>query len=280
QPDPSRRPRREAVRLSQGDNARHVVTGALRGRGRRGGCPRRRDARRHVQGAGLHAGRAAVREPHGAGQCAVHDEGRHQRQALPGRRAADSRCMTSAPAGRIGAGGRARVDYRAIVAFAAPLMATNAIQAVLNLTDTWFIGRLSTHALAGMSAIYWVMTCLILVLGGVSFAVQTFVAQAIGSGRRARASQAAWSGLWASACTFPVFVLLAWLGPALLAPFNLEPAIERLAIEYWQPRMLGAALGLGTWSIAGFFTGVGASRTTFAIAGVTMLANVPANQFF
>ncbi|HNR91170.1 MAG TPA: MATE family efflux transporter [Dokdonella sp.] len=159
-------------------------------------------------------------------------------------------------------------------------MATNAIQAVLNLTDTWFIGRLSTHALAGMSAIYWVMTCLILVLGGVSFAVQTFVAQAIGSGRRARASQAAWSGLWASACTFPVFVLLAWLGPALLAPFNLEPAIERLAIEYWQPRMLGAALGLGTWSIAGFFTGVGASRTTFAIAGVTMLANVPANQFF
>lgn len=188
--------------------------------------------------------------------------------------------MNPLPAGRIGADGRAHVDYRAIMTFAAPLMATNAIQAALNLTDTWFIGRLSTDALAGMSAIYWVMTCAILVLGGVSFAVQTFVAQAIGSGRRARASQAAWSGLWASASTLPVFVLLAWLGPALLAPFDLEPEVERLAIEYWQPRMLGAALGIATWSIAGFFTGIGATRTTFAIAGVTMLANVPANQFF
>jgi MATE family multidrug resistance protein len=110
--------------------------------------------------------------------------------------------------------------------------------------------------------------------------VQTFVAQAVGSRRRARASQAAWSGLWASASTLPVFIVLAWLGPRLLALFSLDPEIERLAIEYWQPRMLGAALGLATWSIAGFFTGISASRTTFAIAGVTMLANVPANQFF
>ncbi len=188
--------------------------------------------------------------------------------------------MSPTPAGRIGADGRVHVDYRAIVTFAAPLMATNAIQAVLNLTDTWFIGRLSTDALAGMSAIYWVMSCVILVLGGVSFAVQTFVAQAVGSRRRARASQAAWSGLWASASTLPVFIVLAWLGPRLLALFSLDPEIERLAIEYWQPRMLGAALGLATWSIAGFFTGISASRTTFAIAGVTMLANVPANQFF
>jgi len=66
--------------------------------------------------------------------------------------------MTSRPAGRIGADGRVRIDYRALVAFAAPLMATNAIQAVLNLAETWVIGRLSTGALAGMSAIYWVMS--------------------------------------------------------------------------------------------------------------------------
>jgi len=176
--------------------------------------------------------------------------------------------------------GRARVDLPAIARFAAPLMATNAIQALLNLTDTWFIGRLSTDALAAMGAIYWVMTCAILVLGGVGFAVQTFVAQAFGSRRRARASQAAWSGLWSAAATWPVFLLLAWAGPSLLAPFHLAPAIERLALEYWEPRMWGAPLGLATWALTGFFTGVGATRTTFAIAGLTVAANVPANQYF
>jgi len=172
------------------------------------------------------------------------------------------------------------VDLPAIARFAAPLMATNAIQALLNLTDTWFIGRLSTDALAAMGAIYWVMTCAILVLGGVGFAVQTFVAQAFGSRRRARASQAAWSGLWSAAATWPVFLLLAWAGPSLLAPFHLAPAIERLALEYWEPRMWGAPLGLATWALTGFFTGVGATRTTFAIAGLTVAANVPANQYF
>ncbi len=176
--------------------------------------------------------------------------------------------------------GRPHVDWRAIARFAAPLMATNAIQALLNLTDTWFIGRLSTDALAAMGAIYWVMTCAILVLGGVGFAVQTFVAQAFGSRRRARASQAAWCGLWSALATWPVFLLLAWAGPSVLAPFHLTPAIERLALEYWEPRMWGAPLGLATWALTGFFTGVGATRTTFAVASVTVIANVPANEYF
>ncbi|HQW09057.1 MAG TPA: MATE family efflux transporter [Steroidobacteraceae bacterium] len=187
--------------------------------------------------------------------------------------------MIGLPAHRV-VHGAASVDLRAIARFAAPLMATNAIQALLNLTDTWFIGRLSTDALAAMSAIYWVMTCAILVLGGVGFAVQTFVAQACGSRRRARASQAAWSGLWSTVATWPVFLLLAWAGPSLLAPFHLAPAIEQLALDYWEPRMWGAPLGLATWALTGFFTGVGATRTTFAVAGITVLANVPANQYF
>ena len=104
--------------------------------------------------------------------------------------------MTSAssrlPAQRIDAAGRAHVDLRAIVRLAAPLMATNAVQAVINLTDLWFIGRLSTEALAAMGAIYWIMSCAILLFGGVGLA-----AQAHGSRRGARAARALWNALWA-----------------------------------------------------------------------------------
>ena len=38
------------------------------------------------------------------------------------------------------------MDAAAVLRLAAPLMMTNAIQAVLNLTDTWFVGRISTTA--------------------------------------------------------------------------------------------------------------------------------------
>lgn len=184
------------------------------------------------------------------------------------------------PASRVRADGRAVVDVRAILRLAGPLMVTNAMQSVLNLTDTWFLGRLSTDAVAAMSAIYWIMTCAILILGGVGLAVQTFVAQAAGSRRKARASQAAWCALWASVATIPAFVLLAVAGGGMLAPFDLPDEVEALALEYWVPRMYGAPIGLAAWAIAGFYNGVGATRVTLLVAATTMLMNVPANQFF
>jgi MATE family multidrug resistance protein len=184
------------------------------------------------------------------------------------------------PAQRFDADGKPHVDLRAILKLAAPLMATNAVQALLNLTDLWFIGRLSTDAVAAMGAIYWIMTCAILLFGGVGLAVQTFVAQAYGSRRKARASRALWNALWASLALVPLFLALAFAGPLLLHPFGLEPHIEQLALEYWMPRMGGAFLGSMAWAAMGFFNGISAIRFTMAVVVVTTIVNAIANQFF
>ncbi|HEX6636146.1 MAG TPA: MATE family efflux transporter [Steroidobacteraceae bacterium] len=184
------------------------------------------------------------------------------------------------PAQRLDAAGRAHVDLRAIGRLAAPLMATNAVQALLNLTDLWFIGRLSTDAVAAMGAIYWIMTCAILLFGGVGLAVQTFVAQAHGSRRGARASRALWNALWASLALIPLFLALAFAGPALLRPFGLDAGIERQALEYWTPRMGGAFIGSMAWAAMGFFNGIGAVRFTMTIVITTTLVNALANQLF
>ena len=184
------------------------------------------------------------------------------------------------PVARRDGQGRLRVDTRALAKIAAPLMVTNAIQALLNLTDTWFIGRLSTDAVAAMGAIYWLMSCAILVLGGVGLATQSFVSQADGAGRRARASQCLWNTMWASLAALPLFLIAAWAGGPILSLFNLDPAIRDLAEEYWEPRLAGAFLGAMSWGLVSFFNGIGATRLTFMVAVVTTIANVPANQFF
>jgi MATE family multidrug resistance protein len=184
------------------------------------------------------------------------------------------------PARRVDASGKAHTDFRAIVRLAAPLMATNAVQALLNLTDLWFIGRLSTDAVAAMGAIYWIMTCAILLFGGVGLAVQTFVAQAHGSRRGARASRALWNALWASLALIPLFLGLAFAGPWLLQPFGLEPRVEQLALEYWGPRMGGAFIGSMAWAAMGFFNGISAIRFTMAVVVTTTVTNAIANQFF
>lgn len=188
--------------------------------------------------------------------------------------------LAALPARRFDAAGKPHVDLPAILRLAAPLIATNAVQALLNLTDLWFIGRLSTDALAAMSAIYWIVSCAILLFGGVGLAVQTFVAQAFGSRRKAHASRALWNALWASVAIIPAFLVLAWLGPALLHPFGLESHVEHLALEYWTPRMGGAFLGLMGWAAMGFFNGISAVRYTMIVVVVTTVMNAIMNQVF
>src|ERR1700752_1347947 len=100
---------------------------------------------------------------------------------------------TALPARRIDAAGHAHVDNRAVLALALPLMANNAVQMVLNLTDMWFMGRVSTKALAAVGAVQWLVVAAVLVLGGAGMAVQTLVAQYYGARRYRRAAQAVWT---------------------------------------------------------------------------------------
>ena len=187
----------------------------------------------------------------------------------------------SLPARRIDASGRARVDYRAVWLLAGPLIANSGIQSILNLTDTWFIGRLSASAIAAMGAIFWILLCVIFLLGGVGMAVQTFAAQANGGGRRRRASQAVWSGVYASLLATPLFVGIGFLGAPLLGLLHLDAEVQRLALAYWWPRLaVGGPLALLAWSFTGFFNGIGRSRTTLLVTVVMALMNVPFNQWF
>jgi len=172
------------------------------------------------------------------------------------------------------------VDLRAIIALAAPFAANSAIQAVLNLTDTWFIGHLSTSALAAIAAVHWPVIVCIALFGGVGLAGQTLVAQATGARRYARASQAAWVALWAVFLVAPVFVALGFGGHLLLHPFALAPEIESQALEFWQPRMYGAPLAVALWGVLGFFNGIGRPRITFAIDLLVAITNAALNALF
>ncbi len=81
---------------------------------------------------------------------------------------------------RIGADSGRHIDMRAIAALALPLVLNSTVQAVLNLTDTWFIGRISTTATAAIAAVHWLALLALFLIGGVAMGVQTLVAQAYG----------------------------------------------------------------------------------------------------
>jgi MATE family multidrug resistance protein len=176
--------------------------------------------------------------------------------------------------------GRTVIDYRAVAALALPLMLNSSLQAVISLTDTWFVGHVSTTAMAGMAAVYWVVLLFLMMIGGVGLAVQTFVAQAEGGRRFTRASHVTWVALTASALTLPIFALLAWSGPWLFAPFGLAPDVSAQAMAFWEPRMLGAPLGVGLWALLGFFNGISRPRIAVMTTGLVAIVNVLLNWLF
>ena len=188
--------------------------------------------------------------------------------------------MPRLPAQRHDAAGHAHVDLAAVAALAFPLFVNSSLQAVLNLTDTWFLGRISTSALAAVSAVFWPVIVASLLLGGVSMGVQTVVAQAYGAGAHARAGAAARSGVWAAALTVPVYAALAFAGRPLIGLLGLAPDVAALAYEYWFPRLVGGPAGLAAWALTGFFNGIGRTRLTLAISVVAAVANALFNQVF
>lgn len=179
-----------------------------------------------------------------------------------------------------GADGRPRLDYAVVAQLAFPFMLNSGIQAVLNATDTWFIGHISPAATAAIGAVYWPILVFVLLFGGVGLAVQTFVAQAQGARRFTRASQATWTALWASLFSLPLFLALAAGGHAIFSPFGIAPGTLDLAVDYWFPRMLCAPVGIALWSVLGFFNGIGHPMVTLRITACVAVANALLNQLF
>lgn len=194
--------------------------------------------------------------------------------------ATEPRVIRLLPAQRHDAEGRVHVNYRAVIALAWPFMLNSSVQAILNLTDTWFIGHISTQATAAMGAVYWLVLVFVLLLGGVGIAVQTLVAQAHGGHRRARAAQAEWTAQWGALLTAPLFLTAAFAGPWLLRPFALDPEIERLALAFWIPRMAMAPVGVALWGLLGFFNGIARPGVTLAITLLVAVLNAIFNQLF
>ena len=191
-----------------------------------------------------------------------------------------ARVRAPLPAQRIDAAGHAHVDQRLVLALALPLMANSAVQIILSLTDMWFMGRISTKALAAVGAVQWLVMVIVLVLGGAGTAVQTLVAQNFGARRQWRAGQSVWTALWAMACAAPLFILAGSASHLILAPFGFDPEVESLASAFWFPRVGGAFVGAAVWALLGFFNGIGRPRVTLGISIVTTVANALLNQLF
>jgi MATE family multidrug resistance protein len=184
------------------------------------------------------------------------------------------------PASRMDEHGQPRVDLRAILAMAFPLFIHAGLQAVLNLTDTWFVSRISSQAVAGVGGVYWLILGLLLLVTGMGMAVQTYAAQAYGARKYGRAARSAWNGLWLAALTIPVFALLVWLGDRLVPALALPDGVGQSALDYWGPRFSGGPIAVAQTAVLSFFMAIGQVRLALSVNIVIAVLNAIFNAWF
>ena len=186
----------------------------------------------------------------------------------------------SLPAQRICSSGAPLMDYGAVFSIAIPLMANSAVQILLSVVDTWFIGHISPRALAAVGAAQGLIFCIMTVVSGAATPVQPIVAMSFGRGQYTRAASAVWIALWSVLLITPIIVAIGLFGVPILKLFGLEPRIAGLAAEFWLPRIAGFPLGIASTAVLLFFYGIGRPGPTVWIQLVVVLANALFNQLF
>lgn len=122
---------------------------------------------------------------------------------------------------------------RAMLAIAVPVVANSVIQTCYNLTDTYWLGRVGTDALAAINLVTPVQNIAISFGGGISVAGSVLIGQHLGAGRRAEANRMAnqvfsCAVLFASLCAG----LICLLTPALVRWLGATGGVLDAGIDY------------------------------------------------
>ena len=159
---------------------------------------------------------------------------------------------------------------------ALPMIGTQVIQMTYNLTDMFWLGRLSSDAVAasGTVGLFLWLSMAFLLFGRMG--AEIGVSQSIGRGDKDKALSFAHNSLIAAIAIGIVIALVYRLGRTqLIGFFGIQEAhVEQDAREYLAIVSLGLPLNFFAAAISGIFNGIGNSRTSLLINGTGLALNM------
>jgi putative MATE family efflux protein len=168
---------------------------------------------------------------------------------------------------------------RPLFRLAWPIVVTELLQVTYNLADTFWLGRLSTDAVAAVSLAFPIILLFIALGGGLTVAGSTLVAQYVGAGSDRSAGAVAGGTLTVVGGFATVIGVVGALiaGPAL----SLLPAsgatgqqVLPLAVRYMRVFFLGLPFLFGFFVFAALMRGYGNTRTPMVVTAVSVVFNV------
>lgn len=170
---------------------------------------------------------------------------------------------------------------RALLRLAGPVVLANILQTVYQLTDTFWVGRLGTAAVAAVSFSFPVIFLLIAIGGGVTIAGTILVSQYEGRGDPRQVDYvASQTYVLVTICA----ILLSIVGYALARPtlrlMGASADVLPLATEYLQISFLGLVFVYGYFVFQALLRGVGDAKTPLYVVLGTVLLNFALDPLF
>ena len=192
------------------------------------------------------------------------------------------------PSGRVGGGVPPVPDTgsltegdirRPLFALAWPIIVTELLQVAYNLTDTLWLGRLSTHAVAAVSLAFPLIFLLISVGGGFTVAGSTLVAQYVGANSEGSAGAVTGQTLtFITAIAVAVGALGFVSTDAMLSVLPSSPAtagqVVPHAAGYMRVFFLGLPFLFGFFVFSALMRGYGNTRAPMVVMFVSVAVNV------
>ena len=163
---------------------------------------------------------------------------------------------------------------KTMVLLAWPVMVTSALQALYNLVDAFWLGRLGTAALAAPGMAWPILFFFMSFAGGFQAAGSTFVAQHFGAGDRRGAEESAGQLLGFLGLLSVVLAALGYsLAPTVLRLIRAPAEVFPYALTYLRIECLGLPIMFIAQAFGGFMVGLGQTRFLMYISASSLLLN-------
>jgi putative MATE family efflux protein len=170
---------------------------------------------------------------------------------------------------------------RALVRLAVPIVLANILQTAYQITDTWWVGRLSAEAVAAVSLCFPISFLLIAIGGGLPIAGSVLIAQYRGRGDVAAMNHVAAQTLL---MVFAVSLVLSGAGFAFSEPImrfmGAEPAVLPGAVSFLRFTFVGFVFVFAFFVYQSLMRGLGVVKMPMYIVALTVLLNFVLDPFF
>lgn len=120
-----------------------------------------------------------------------------------------------------------------LIKMSLPIMLSMLIQSLYNITDSYFVSKISEKALRATSLSYPIQIVIIGFSVGTGVGINSFISRALGSGRQDRANRGAMHGLLLVFVSWIVFLIFrVTLLERFLDYFTSDPIVKAMGIEY------------------------------------------------